>query len=1016
MSGRGRDAGQSALEEADSRATAGSGVDARRVRSVLPSLLGAGHRRWLRFGLGVAVFMLANTLYLLANRLADGLGLEFFAVGENSLPKLFQAMVLTHTGVGLLLAAIMFGFLAAHLPTVWKRKHRASILTGIGMGLVGGVLVLTGLFILTAAASRENSWAWWAHVGSAVLILSAYAGHRLVSYARPPGRRARRFVLATGAVLVVLVAWHSLTHRGLQLTPEAEAALAQGLNEGPGGRDRDVSRFVDADFVPTGLVPPESPFFPAATTTSTGTYLPSRIITRTEAGELAAQAARERAERVRSEVERRGFAADELIGATQCVRCHPDVTAQWATSAHRFASFNNPFYTATIEDMREGSLEAGPEVIAHLREFGLEPDAAGRVKSKWCSGCHDPALMLAGAMDAPIDPATIEAQAGLTCLACHAIDRIHDNTGNGNYNIADEQEDPYLFADAEAGTLGAFLHDAALKAKPSVHMGQLLKPVHSTSEFCATCHKVSLTEPVNNYRWLRGQNEYDAWHDSGVARNASRTFYLPAAARVCQDCHMPPEEAPLGDVSAENGRVRSHRFLAVNTALPFLRGDTGTLRRIEEFLRDEKLRVDIFAIRRSDDEPVMGLDLSPPSVSPGETVMFEVVVRNQGVGHTFPGGTNDSNEGWLEFELVDDEGQRIAISGEVGADGHLDPMAHVFKSVILDRHGRPIQKRNAQDIHVTAGVNVIGPGSADVAHYRITLPADLPAGSLTARARLLWRKFDRAYTEFAFGANPAGFAEFDDVPDLPVTEIARDEVVIGVGGRVDPVSTEEQDEEIWVRYNDYGIALLREGNDRLAERPFERVAEFFPDRVDGPLNLARMALIAGNLDDAFDNLERAETIRSGDPRVAWVWGGAHQEDGAYEASEAAYLAVLDAFPEDREAWFQLGRTRYLDQRYEAAVEALDRTLAIDPEHRQAHYSRMLSLRAMGRETEAAEAQAAFERYSIDEAAQAITRAYRAENPGVNLMAQDIHTHELRPLAPTGAAASPGRPAGRGGGR
>ena len=989
-------------------ARGGSGETVRGGRPVLRSLLGTGQRRWLRFGLGVAVFMLANTLYLLANRLADGLGLEFFAVAEDSLPVLFQTMVLTHTGVGLLLAAIMFGFLAAHLPTVWRRRHRASILTGIGMGLVGGVLVLTGLFILTAAASRENSWAWWAHVGSAVLIVSAYAGHRLVSYARPPGTRARRFALATGLVLILLIGGHSLTHRGLRLTPEAEAALAQGLNEGPGGRDRDVSRFVDADFVPRGLVPPESPFFPAATTTSTGTYLPSRIITRTEAGELAAQAARERAARVRAEVERRGFAADELIGAAQCARCHPDVTAQWATSAHRFASFNNPFYTATIEDMRERSLEAGPEVVAHLRAFGLEPDAAGRVKSKWCSGCHDPALMLAGAMDAPIDPATVEAQAGLTCLACHAIDRIHDNTGNGNYNIADEQEDPYLFADAEPGTLRAYLHDAALKAKPSVHMGQLLKPLHGTSEFCATCHKVSLTEPVNNYRWLRGQNEYDAWHDSGVARNASRTFYLPAAARVCQDCHMPWEEAPLGDVSAENGRVRSHRFLGVNTALPFLRGDTATLRRIEAFLGDEKLRVDIFALRRGpNDEPEMGLDLSPPSVSPGETVMFEVVVRNRGVGHTFPGGTNDSNEGWLEFELVDDGGRRIAISGEVGADGHLDPMAHVFKSVILDRDGRPIQRRNAQDIHVTAMVNVIGPGSADVAHYRIRLPPDLPAGSLTARARVLWRKFDRAYTEFAFGANPAGFAEFEETPELPVTEIARDEVVIGVGRRVDPVAVDDRGEPIWERYNDYGIALLREGNDRLAERPFARVAELFPDRVDGPLNLARMALAAGNLEDAFANLGRAETIEAGNPRVAWVWGGAHQEDGVYDASEAAYLAVLDAFPEDREAWFQLGRTRYLDRRYEAAVEAFDRALAIDPEHRQAHYNRMLSLRALGRDAEAALSEAAFERYRIDEAAQAITRAYRAENPGVNLMAQDIHTHELRPL---GAAGGPARTA------
>ncbi|MEE2832765.1 MAG: hypothetical protein VYD18_10455 [Candidatus Latescibacterota bacterium] len=63
------------------------------------------------------------------------------------------------------------------------------------------------------------------------------------------------------------------------------------------------------------------------------------------------------------------------------------------------------------------------------------------VKSKWCSGCHDPALMLAGRMSGEIDRRSPEAQAGLTCLACHAIDRIHDQTGNANYNIADHQED-----------------------------------------------------------------------------------------------------------------------------------------------------------------------------------------------------------------------------------------------------------------------------------------------------------------------------------------------------------------------------------------------------------------------------------------------------------------------------------------------------------------------------------------------------------------------------------------------
>ena len=93
-------------------------------------------------------------------------------------------------------------------------------------------------------------------------------------------------------------------------------------------------------------------------------------------------------------------------------------------------------------------------------------------------------------------------------------------------NIADVQEDPYLFASAASG-MGRQIHDAALKARPAVHMRQMLKPFFHTSEFCATCHKVSLDSRLNGYRWLRGQDEYDNWHDSGVARKR-RTNFLPA--------------------------------------------------------------------------------------------------------------------------------------------------------------------------------------------------------------------------------------------------------------------------------------------------------------------------------------------------------------------------------------------------------------------------------------------------------------------------------------------------------
>ena len=244
----------------------------------------------------------------------------------------------------------------------------------------------------------------------------------------------------------------------------------------------------------------------------------------------------------------------------------------------------------------------------------------------------------------------------------------------------------------------------------------MLKPFFRTSEFCATCHKVSLDTRVNGYRWLRGQNEYDSWHDSGVSLNAARTFYLPDTKRVCQDCHMPLEEAVAGDVSARDGYVKSHRFLAVNTALPYIRGDEETIARIEEFLQDEKLSVDVFALHHQE-EAHYALDKSQPVLVPGGEYTFDVVVRNKGVGHTFPGGTNDSNEGWLEVSVVSDDDAVLALNGAVQDDGHVDPGAHFYKALMVDAEGQAIHRRNAQDIVTAVYVRTIGPGTADVAHY-----------------------------------------------------------------------------------------------------------------------------------------------------------------------------------------------------------------------------------------------------------------------------------------------------------
>ena len=416
---------------------------------------------------------------------------------------------------------------------MWRKSRKRAILTGIATLTLGIVLAISGLFILSAASNRGNPVAYWSHVAAAVLVPLFYLAHRRLSLWKPSARSYRIVPVAVVGLLALAVVLHGLSYSGEQYTQAAEEAFAAGKHTGPGSKAREVADFAPDDFVPANFVPAESPFFPAATTTTTGDVLPSRIITR---GDLS------QPEKLAGDMDEYGFVVNEPIGSETCARCHAAIVEQWATSAHRFASFNNPFYEATINHMRSNSTESNVEVDAHIAYYKDLAGEEAKIKSKWCSGCHDPALMLAGKMTEEIDRASPQAQAGLTCLGCHAIDAIHDQTGNGNYNIADEQEDPYLFANAKEG-VGRFVHDTALKARPIVHKKQMLKPFFRTSEFCATCHKVSLDSRVNGYRWLRGQNEYDNWHDSGVALNAARTFYLPAVKRVCQDCHMPLEEA-----------------------------------------------------------------------------------------------------------------------------------------------------------------------------------------------------------------------------------------------------------------------------------------------------------------------------------------------------------------------------------------------------------------------------------------------------------------------------------------
>ena len=118
---------------------------------------------------------------------------------------------------------------------------------------------------------------------------------------------------------------------------------------------------------------------------------------------------------------------------------------------------------------------------------------------------------------------------------------------------------------------------------------------------------------------------------------------------------------------------------------------------------------------------------------------------------------------------------------------------------------------------------------------------------------------------------------------------------------------------------------------------------------------------------------------------------------------SAYRRVLQKFPEDRATWRNLGRTYYLDGKFEKALTAMEEVLQIDPEDRVAHYHTMLCARALGDQERAAIAEAAYKYYKIDESADEVTKDYRLSHPYDNLEAQPIHAHDLTEM-PGGSVA------------
>jgi Tfp pilus assembly protein PilF len=741
-----------------------------------------------------------------------------------------------------------------------------------------------------------------------------------------------------------------------------------------------------------------------------------------------------------------------------CQRCHADIYKQWDSSMHHFSSFNNQWYRKSIEYMQ---------------------DVAGVRSSKWCAGCHDPALLYSGLFDTPIKQIVDrpEARAGLGCLMCHSIVQVKSTMGQGDFFL----EYPKLHElAASENPLVRKLHDFMVHLNPEPHRRTFLKPFMraDTAEFCSSCHKVHLDVPVNSYRWIRGFNEYDNWQASGVSGQGARAFYYPKSPMNCADCHMP--QVPSSDDGNVNGLVHSHRFPGANTAVPIANQDQAQYEFAKKFLQDKQLSVDIFAISPAEKEtnaparsasgapeisttfavgeesesslpkgpageirPITApIDRTDAAVRRGDDERLDVVVRTRKVGHFFPGGTVDAFDVWLELQAIDDKGQTIFWSGKVEDDGKgpVEPGAHFYRSLQIDAHGNPVNKRNAWATRSVVYVHLIPPGAADTVHFRLHIP-DNAGDKITLHAKLNYRKFTWFNTHFSFAGVPepemlAGTIttrerarptpDYDDrkwafngdtshvsgnvkaIPDLPITIIAEDTKTLRVLPRTAPVPQPKTvtTKEEWTRWNDYGIGLFLQGDLKSAAAAFQKITEADPQNPDGWTNIGRALLQEGDTAGARKVLEKSLAINPQLARTNYFYGRALKEDGDYDGAIQHLQIVLSQFPRDRVVHNELGRVLFLQKRYADAVKEFEQTLTIDPEDLQAHYNLMLCYNGLGNDAKAEEHKARYLRFKADESAQAITGPYRQSHPEDNNERQAIHEHVSIALAPV----SPKKPA------
>ncbi len=627
----------------------------------------------------------------------------------------------------------------------------------------------------------------------------------------------------------------------------------------------------------------------------------------------------------------RGEANLDLLADVEfCTECHQDAAAHWQSSAHARSSFDNPWYRAAVDALRE---DVGPEA------------------SRFCAGCHDPLLLLSGKIDQDVvQPDDPMAHAGITCGFCHSV---VDTTSDGNGSWVLETSRVPIPIRGDAASIEA--HKARMATDPL-----------RTPELCGSCHRVFLTEANGNAHFIPGLDDLGPWRASAHAGSHAERIDEPVEERTCQSCHMPGERTTRGDMAAPRGEISSHRFTGGQTALAALTGDSEQVAAIRQRL-ESAATIDVAAVRHADGRTSLPADGA--RVRAGEELALDVVVRNVGTGHRFPGGVRDTQEMWISVEVRTSSGELIAEAGAQQKDRE-DETAHHLRTVMLDDDGHPELRHRVRRFESAGWDHTVGPRDAAITRYELALPETLEAEDfpLSVAAHLIHRRHVRPMHEAACAATRSargrafmetsralGHPVLDGCAPQPVTELTSAKVWIGRGAEDHPGEGGAARPD-WQRLYEHALALTHQLQEHTDEaRPsIARALDLLGEerRQERAMVLVALAAIEGRqgrVDDAVAAADRAEALVGSHPAIARVRGDAYAQVWRWERATDAYADVVEVTPRDSSAWRAYARALGSLQKDEESLAAAVTGLELAPRDEFLLRSQALALAGLHRD-------------------------------------------------------------------